>query len=263
MELPMDQKALFKIGYGLYVLTALEDGRHNGCIINTAQQLTDTPSRLSITVSKRNLTHDMVMRTGQFNLSVLSQEADFAVFRHFGFQSGREAEKIAGYPGIAYSANGLSYLQTMTNAYLSAQVFHTVDLGTHTLFLANLTGAEILSDAESATYAYYHARIKPKPEKKAAGWRCRICGYVYEGEELPPDYICPLCKHGAVDFEKIEPLKGESDMKKYVCDVCGYVYDEAAGDPDNGIAPGTKWEDLPEDFVCPLCGVGKDQFSAE
>lgn len=201
----MEEKALFKLGYGLYVLTAEEGGRHNGCIINTAQQLTDTPLRLSITVSKQNLTHDMVLRTGRFNLSVLSEAADFKVFQHFGFQSGRTAEKIAGYPGVAYSANGLSYLTGPVNAYLSAQTFHTVDLGTHTLFLADLTDAKVLTDVDTASYAYYHAHIKPQPAPKPAqgGWRCRICGYVYEGEELPPDFICPLCKHGAVDFEKI------------------------------------------------------------
>lgn len=257
----MEEKALFKLGYGLYVLTAREGDRHNGCIINTALQLTDTPLRLSITVSKRNLTHDMVLRTGRFNLSVLTEAADFALFRHFGFQSGREAEKIAGYPGVAYSANGLSYLTGPVNACLSGQVFHTVDLGTHTLFLADLTDAMVLSEEATATYAYYHAHIKPQPEARPAqgGWRCRICGYVYEGEELPPDFICPLCKHGAVDFEKIEDQKGEQAMK-YVCEVCGYTYDEAVGDPDNGIAPGTPWEQVPDSWACPVCGMGKDVF---
>ena len=259
----MDPKALFQIGYGLYVLTAKENDRHNGCIINTLQQVTDTPLRISVTVNKRNLTHDMILRSGVFNVSVLSQKATFDVFRHFGFQSGRETEKIAGFQGVAYSENGLAYLSDMTNAYLSGKVFQTVDLGTHTLFLADLTAAEVLSDVETATYSYYQSHIKPKPQTadKQSGWRCRICGYIYEGEELPPDFICPLCKHGAVDFEKIDFNKKETSTMKYVCDICGYVYDEALGDPDNGIAPGTKWEDLPADFVCPLCGVGKDQFS--
>ena len=120
----------------------------------------------------------------------------------------------------------------------------------------------------SCTYNYYQSHIKPKPQEKRGqtGWRCVICGYIYEGEELPADFVCPICKHGAADFEKIEPEnkqhKEETTMK-YVCQVCGYVYDEALGDPDNGIAAGTKWEDLPEDFVCPLCGVGKDSFSEE
>ena len=199
----MDPKAVFNIGYGLYVLTAREGERHNGCIVNTVQQLTDSPLRISVTVNKNNLTHDMIARTGLFNASVLSQSVDFEVFRHFGFQSGRTAEKIAGYPGMAVSANGLTYLAEKANAYLSGKVFQSIDLGTHTLFLADLTDARVLSGEASVTYSDYHARIKPKPAAKAKGWRCRICGYVYEGEELPADFICPLCKHGAVDFEKI------------------------------------------------------------
>ena len=199
----MDPKAVFNIGYGLYVLTAREGERHNGCIVNTVQQLTDSPLRIGVTVNKNNLTHDMIARTGLFNASVLSQSVDFEVFRHFGFQSGRTAEKIAGYPGMAVSENGLTYLGEKTNAYLSGKVFQSIDLGTHTLFLADLTDARVLSGEASVTYSDYHARIKPKPAAKAKGWRCRICGYVYEGEELPADFICPLCKHGAVDFEKI------------------------------------------------------------
>ena len=199
----MDPKAVFNIGYGLYVLTAREGERHNGCIVNTVQQLTDSPLRIGVTVNKNNLTHDMIARTGLFNASVLSQSVDFEVFRHFGFQSGRTAEKIAGYPGMAVSENGLTYLGEKTNAYLSGKVFQSIDLGTHTLFLADLTDAQVLSSESSVTYSDYHARIKPKPAAKAKGWRCRICGYVYEGEELPADCICPLCKHGAVDFEKI------------------------------------------------------------
>jgi len=199
----MDTKALFKIGYGLYVLTAMDVDRHNGCIINTLQQLTSTPLRIGITVNKGNLTHDMILHSGEFNVSVLSEEADFSIFRHFGFQSGRDAEKIAGNKDLGWSENGLSYLKKGTNAYLSGKVFDTVDLGTHTMFLADVTDAQVLSGAESATYSYYHAHIKPKPEKKEKGWRCKICGYVYEGEELPEDFVCPLCKHGAIDFEKI------------------------------------------------------------
>jgi len=201
----MDNAALFKIGYGLYVLTAMAHDKHNGCIINTLQQVTSDPLRISITVNKANLTHDMIAHTGEFNVSVLSQEATFDLFKHFGFQSGRTAEKIAGqWDLVGWAENGLSYVKKATNAYLSGKVFQSIDLGTHTLFLADVTDAKVLSDAETATYSYYHASIKPKPEKKAAGgWRCKICGYIHEGEELPSDFICPLCKHGAVDFEKI------------------------------------------------------------
>lgn len=268
----MDTKAMFKIGYGLYVLTARENGRDNGCIINTVQQITDSPLRVSITVNKQNYTHDMIMHTGVFNVSILSEKASFETFRHFGFQSGRDVDKTKDYMGLRRGDNGVLYLSSSdTNAYLSAKVFQSVDLGTHTMFLADVTDAQVLSDVPSATYTYYQEHIKPKPQDTAApktGWRCIICGYIYEGEELPPDFICPLCKHGVTDFEKIVPKTGtpkneEEKTMKYVCNVCGYVYDEAIGDPDNGIAAGTKWEDLPEDFTCPLCGVGKDQFSAE
>jgi flavin reductase (DIM6/NTAB) family NADH-FMN oxidoreductase RutF len=202
----MDTNALFKIGYGLYVLTAMDQDKHNGCIINTLQQLTSDPLRISITVNKANFTHDMILRSGEFNVSILSEQATFDLFKHFGFQSGRTAEKIAGqWDLMGWADNGLSYVKTAAaNAYLSAKVFQTVDLGTHTMFIADLTDAKSLSDTPSATYSYYHAHIKPKPEKKASGgWRCKICGYVHEGNELPADFVCPLCKHGAVDFEKI------------------------------------------------------------
>ena len=264
----MDAKVMFQIEYGLFILTAQENGKDNGCIINTLQQVTDSPLRVSITVNKKNYTHDMILHTGVFNISILSQKAAFDTFRHFGFQSGRDTDKMRDYMGLRRSANGLMYLATYdTNAYLSAKVFETIDLGTHTMFLADVTDGEKLSQTPSCTYNYYQSHIKPKPEEKRGqtGWRCIICGYIYEGEELPTDFICPICKHGVADFEKIESKTKteEETTMKYVCEVCGYVYDEALGDPDNGIAAGTKWEDLPEDFVCPLCGVGKDQFAAE
>ena len=204
----MDTQALFKLSYGLFVLTAAADGRESGCIINTAGQATDTPNRISITVNKANLTHDLTAQSGKFNLSILSEEATFDTFRHFGFQSGRDTDKFAGYPHCRRSANGLFVVTAGVNAYLSAKVEQTVDLGTHTLFIASLEDMEVLSQAPSATYAYYHSSIKPKPQAapKPTGktaWRCVICGYIYEGEELPADFICPLCKHPASDFEKI------------------------------------------------------------
>ena len=186
----MDTQALFKLSYGLFVLTAAADGRESGCIINTAGQVTDTPNRISITVNKANLTHDLTAQSGKFNLSILSEEATFDTFRHFGFQSGRDTDKFAGYPHCRRSANGLFVVTAGVNAYLSAKVEQTVDLGTHTLFIASLEDMEVLSQAP------------PKPTGKTA-WRCVICGYIYEGEELPADFICPLCKHPASDFEKI------------------------------------------------------------
>ena len=197
----MDNKALFKLSYGLFVLTAREGEKDNGCIINTAIQLTGSPCRISIAVNKSNYTHDMVLRTGVFNVSVLTEEATFWVFRHYGFQSGRDTDKFAGIPENR-TENGLRYIDGCTNAVLSGKVVQTVDCGTHTLFIAEVTDAKVLSNDKSVTYQYYFDHIKPKPEKKK-GWVCKICGYVYEGEDLPEDFICPLCKHGVADFEPI------------------------------------------------------------
>lgn len=203
----MNKKAMYSLTYGLFVLTTRIGEKDNGCIINTAGQVTSTPNRISITVNKDNLTHDMIRYSGVFNLSVLSQKASFDVFRHFGFQSGRSADKFNGYTACKRSANGLCYITEGTNAYISAKVEQTIDLGTHTMFIASVEDMEVLSDEPSATYAYYQSSIKPKPEQPAAPektvWRCTVCGYVYEGEELPPDFVCPLCKHPASDFEKV------------------------------------------------------------
>ena len=201
----VEPNAMFKLSYGLFVLTARDGSRDNGCIINTVTQLTDSPKRISIAVNKQNLTHDMVLKTGVFNVSILSESAPFAIFKHYGFQSGREVDKFAGVPALARAQNGVYYLPDSTNAFLSGKVTQTIDLGTHTLFIADVTEARVLSDVPSMTYAYYFENVKPKPAalQKQTGWVCRICGYVYEGEELPPDFICPLCKHGAEDFEKL------------------------------------------------------------
>ena len=201
----VEPNAMFKLSYGLFVLTAREASRDNGCIINTVTQLTDSPKRISIAVNKQNLTHDMILKTGVFNVSILSERAPFAIFKHYGFQSGRDTDKFAGVPALARAQNGIYYLPDSTNAFLSGKVTQTIDLGTHTLFIADVTEARVLSDVPSMTYAYYFENVKPKPAalQKQTGWVCRICGYVYEGEELPPDFICPLCKHGAEDFEKL------------------------------------------------------------
>lgn len=201
----MNKKAMYNLTYGLFVLTTRIGEKDNGCIINTAAQVTSTPNRISITVNKENLTHDMIHYSGVFNLSVLSEKANFDVFRHFGFQSGRTADKFEGYAACKRSANGLCYITEGTNAYISAKVEQTIDLGTHTMFIAAVEDMDVLSREPSATYAYYQSSIKPKPEKKAGKtvWRCTVCGYVYEGEELPADFVCPLCKHPASDFEKV------------------------------------------------------------
>ena len=201
----MDPAAFFKLSYGLFVLTAREGEKDNGCIINTAQLLTDTPKRITIAVNKQNLTHDMILRTGVFNVSVLTEKVPFKVFQHFGFQSGRDTDKFAGWQGPR-SANGLCYLPEYTNALLSGRVISTADYGTHTLFVAEVTEARILSEEPSVTYSYYFQHIKPKPQPQAEqkkGFVCKICGYVYEGDTLPEDFVCPLCKHGAADFEPL------------------------------------------------------------
>ena len=202
---PVEPNAMFKLSYGLFVLTAKDGDKDNGCIINTAAQLTDTPKRISITVNKQNLTHDMILKTGLFNVSVLTNDAPFDIFKYYGFQSGRDVDKFPG-SGFPRSRSGLIFITGCTNAFLSGKVVEARDLGTHTLFIADVTEAQVLSGAPSLTYAYYFDHIKPKPQKpaeKKVGWVCKICGYVYEGEELPPDFICPLCKHGAADFEKL------------------------------------------------------------
>ena len=201
----LDGKAMFKLSYGLFVLTARDGAKDNGCIINTAAQLTSSPMRISITVNKANYTHDMIQKTGVFNVSVLSESTPFSVFQQYGFQSGRTADKLSGKE--PRTENGVAYLAEHANAVISGKVISTVDCGTHTLFIADVTEAHVLSREASATYAYYFEHIKPKPQpaaEKKKGYVCKICGYVYEGETLPPDFVCPLCKHGADDFE---PLK--------------------------------------------------------
>lgn len=194
--------AIFKLTYGLFVLSAKDGDKDNGCIINTALQVTDSPLQLSITLNKANYTHDMIKNMGKFNLSVLSQEAPFSIFQHFGMQSGKDVNKFDG--EVLRTSNGIAYVEEATNAVLSVDVNKTVDVGTHTIFIGEVTEEKILSDVPSASYQYYFDHIKPKPEQKKKGYVCKICGYVYEGDELPEDFICPVCKHGAIDFEPLE-----------------------------------------------------------
>ncbi len=212
----MDPKAMYKLSYGLFVLTAKDDRKLNGCIINTAIQAASDPNTLSICVNKANFTHDVVMNSGKFNVSILSQKADFSIFKHFGFQTGKNVDKFAGFTDCKEAANGLPYITKGTNAFISAEVFQTVDLGSHTMFIGKITDMEVLDDAPSTTYEYYQNNIKPKPQAVAKTedgkivWRCRICGYEYVGDELPADFICPICKHPASDFEKIVPAEAEA-----------------------------------------------------
>lgn len=205
----MDKKAMYKLSYGLFVLTAKEGEKDNGCIINTAIQAASEPNQLSICVNKANYTHDMILQTGKFTVSVLSEAAEFELFKHFGFQSGRDVNKFEAFEKCARGENDIYYITEGTNAYISVIVSKTEDLGSHTMFIGEITDMEVLSDVPSVTYEYYRSHIKPAPkvtEKKDGGqtvWRCRICGYEYIGEVLPEDFICPICKHSASDFEKV------------------------------------------------------------
>lgn len=201
----MDSKSMYKLTYGLFVLTAKENDKDNGCIVNTVSQVTTSPNRIIVAVNKQNYTHDMIVRTGEFNVSVLSENSKFDTYRHWGFQSGREVDKAEAIE-FGRSENGIIYIMEETNAFLSAKVVSMTDLGTHTLFLADVTDGAVLSDEPSVTYAYYQANIKakPAPAEKKKGFICTVCGYIYEGDVLPDDFICPWCKHPASDFRPIE-----------------------------------------------------------
>ena len=216
----MDPKAMFKITYGLFVLTARVGEKMNGCIINTACQLTTEPNRVSIAVNRANYTEEMIRESGVFNLSIISEEASFDLFTHFGFQSGRDVDKFDGFADCRLTDNGIPIITKGTNAYLSCTVEQMIDLGSHTLFIARVDDVDGLSDVASASYAYYQASIKPKPQQAAA----------------------------------------PSGKKVWRCSICNYVYDPEKGDPDNGIAPGTAFADLPDDWVCPLCKHPKSDF---
>ena len=202
----MNEKTMQKLSYGLFVLTSNDGQKDNGCIINTGIQLTSNPQKVGIAVNKANYSHDVIVNTRKFNLCILSEEADFSLFQRFGFQSGRDVNKFDGFNHYKKVYNDLPIITEGTNAYISAWVDQVIDLGTHSLFIGIVTDMDILNQVPSATYTYYHQHIKPQPVKKETNktaWRCKICGFVYEGETLPDDYICPLCKHPASDFEKI------------------------------------------------------------
>ena len=199
-----DMTALFRIGYGLYVVTSNDGRKDNGLIVNTVTQLTDNPYRVAVNINKANYSHHVIRQTGVLNVNCLSIDAPFSVFQQFGFQSGRTVDKFAGQK-INRSGNGLVFLDKYINAFMSLKVEQYVDLGTHGMFICSVTEARVMSDQDTMTYTYYQQNVKPKPETEGKkGFVCKVCGYVYEGDELPEDIICPLCKHGAVDFEPIQ-----------------------------------------------------------
>ncbi len=199
-----DLSALFKIGYGLYVVTSNDGKKDNGLIVNTVTQVSDSPNRVAVTINKANYSHYVIQQTGKMNVNCLSVEAPFKVFETFGFQSGRNADKFADCTPY-HSDNGLVFLPKYINAFLSLQVEQYVDIGSHGIFICSVTEARVMSDKETMTYTYYQKYVKPKPQTEGkTGFVCKVCGYIYEGDELPDDFICPLCKHGAADFEPIQ-----------------------------------------------------------
>ena len=199
----MNPKALFQLSYGLYVVSTKHDKKMNGCIINTVTQVTDNPKQIMVAVNKSNLTCDLIQKSKILSVSVLSETAPFSLFKHFGFQSGRDTDKFVDVP-FSMTKQELPYLSGDTTAFLDCKVVNSLDLGSHILFIALVSDCEVLSNNKAMTYSFYHEFVKPQPEASASkGWRCTVCGYIYEREELPLDFVCPLCKHGVEDFEKI------------------------------------------------------------
>ena len=201
-------EALFKLTYGMQVLCARQGDKDNGCVINTAMQVTDTPHRLSVTVNKKSLTREMILDTGRFTLSNLSERAEFELLERFGFGSGRDADKFADFPGWERDKEGIPYLTRGTNAFFSCEVEQTLDLDTHTMFIAAINDMDVLDEAASMSYGFYQEHLRPKSDKPKTGgktvWRCVVCGWEYVGDELPDDIICPLCNHGASDFIRVD-----------------------------------------------------------
>ncbi|MBQ8526131.1 MAG: flavin reductase [Clostridia bacterium] len=206
----MNEKALYSLTYGLFVLTAKAGSFDNGCIINTAIQAASNPNTITVAVNKANHTTDMIRETGKFNVSVLGENADFSVFQRFGFQSGRDCNKFEGYSNVSRGSNGLLYITDVANAYFCCTVRDTIDLGSHYMFVGTVDDCDVINESPSMTYAYYFANVKPKPQQpKSEGrvWVCKICGYTYDEkatgtkfEDLPEDWVCPLCKHPKSDF---------------------------------------------------------------
>ena len=202
-QVECDLNSLRNIGYGLYAVTSRDGSKDNGLIVNAVTQVTDTPNRIAVTINKQNYSHHIIKQTGLMNLNCLSTEATFGLFERFGFHSGRSTDKFAGLQTFR-SANGLIYLPQGVNAFISLKVEQYVDLGTHGMFICSITEARVLSRVETMTYSYYQANVKPKPQTEGKkGYVCKICGFIYEGNDLPADFVCPLCKHGAADFEPI------------------------------------------------------------
>ena len=200
----VDLTALFNIGYGLYVITSNDGNRDNGIIVNTVTQVTNTPNRIAVVINKESYSYEVIRETGKMNINCLTTETPFEIFERFGFSSGRDVDKFESFEPTR-SQNGLAVLPRFINSFISLEVEQYVNLDTHGMFICSVSEARVISDKETMTYNYYYDNVKPKPETEGKkGYVCKICGYVYEGDELPDDFICPLCKHGVADFEKIE-----------------------------------------------------------
>ena len=246
----MDRKAFYNLEYGVFMLSSRSGEKLGGCIINTCFQAASGPARLAISCINGNYTPERIRESSLFDLTVLDRTVSFDTIRHFGMQSGRDTDKFASFEH-AVDENGIPYLTKEANAVFRCRVVSSQDLGSHTLFIGEVLDAEVLGTEKSLTYAVYQSEVKPKPEKKARdrkiiGWRCRICGFVYEGSKLPEDYECPLCSHGPEDFEPV--YEEEPAVKKILgwkCKICGYIYDGP---------------ELPAGFRCPICDQGADEF---
>ena len=262
-EIKFDKNALFNIGYGLYVITCNDGKKDNGLIVNAVTQVTSNPARIAVTISKQNYSHDVIKNTGKMNVNCLTTETPFSVFEMYGFHSGRDVDKFKN-SNLERLDNGLVVLNSYINSVMSLEVEQSIELDTHTMFICKVIEAKVLSKLPTMTYDYYQKNVKPKSnsKKEVKGYVCTVCGWVYEGETLPDDIVCPLCKHGADAFEKIQESENKN-FKQYVCNICGFVYDEEKGLPSEGIPAGTKFEDLPEYFGCPICGVSKEEFSVK
>lgn len=201
----INYKALYNIGYGLYAITSNDGKKDNGFICNTVCQISSEPApkRILVGINKANYSHDIIKETGKLNVNCLAKETDFSIFKRFGFQSGRDTDKFAGFDGYKRTDNGLLILPEVSNSYFSLWSEQYIDMESHGLFVCRIVDAQVLSKAESMTYSYYQSDVKPKPEAKKSGWVCKICGYIHEGDDLPDDFICPVCKHPASDFEKL------------------------------------------------------------
>ena len=256
----LDPGPIRNITYGLFVLTARSGAKDNGCIINVAAQVTDNPLRVVICVNKGNLTHDLIKESGVFNLNILTEETPFRVIQHFGFQSGRDVNKFENCEIEMRAKNGVLYLPKFTSGFISGKVAQTVDMLSHTLFIADVVETKTLSDKPALTYAYYHQHMKSQHQKTSSAgktrWVCEVCGYVYEGNELPDDFICPWCKHGKAEFKKMDgdPSSNNNNnnninlnnqkMKKYKCNVCNVEFELEDG----------------AELVCPVCGAGAEDL---